>query len=156
MERLLISIFSAPLATRKVQTASTALENTALAQLFRFSVRNHCSNVLRSHWALEITARACFEATWRSKSLLEHDSFVLQNHFRACFFFSFESTFVFHSKSLSKSLCFELCIASSCTSCDFTGAVRRHIYIYIYIYIMDTWCWSIREHSSPHADTRGS
>ena len=34
--------------------------------------RNHCSSVLRSHWALEITARACREATWRSKSPHEH------------------------------------------------------------------------------------
>ena len=31
---------------------------------------------------------------------------------------------VFPSKSLSKSLCFELCLASSCTLCDFTGTVR--------------------------------
>ena len=37
------------------------------------SARNHCSSVLRSHLALEITARACF--------------FFLRKHFRACFFF---------------------------------------------------------------------
>ena len=52
-------------------TSLTALENTAQAQLLRLSPRNHCSNVLRSHWALEITARACFLAAGRSKSLLE-------------------------------------------------------------------------------------
>ena len=33
--------------------------------------RNHCPSVLRSHWALEMTARACSVATGRSKSLLE-------------------------------------------------------------------------------------
>ena len=55
----------------KVQTALTALENTAQAQLLRLSARNHCSNVLRSHWALEITARACFLVAGRSKSLPE-------------------------------------------------------------------------------------
>ena len=33
------------------------------------------------------------------------------------------------SKSSSISLCFELCIASSCTLCDFTGTVRCHMRI---------------------------
>ena len=64
-------MFFARLAPGKVQTASTALENTAQAQLFRLSARNHCSNVLRSHWALEIIARACFLVAGRSNSLLE-------------------------------------------------------------------------------------
>ena len=51
---------------------------------------------------------------------------------------------LFPSKFLSKSLCFELCIASSCTLCDFTGAVRRHMrtYIYMYIYIF-TFIYSL-------------
>ena len=68
--------------TGRLQTASAALENTAQAQLFRLSARNHCSNVLRSHWAFEITARACFlerlKATERSKSVLEHASFSFE------------------------------------------------------------------------------
>ena len=70
---------------------------------FPHSARNHCSGVLRSHLALEIIARAGF--------------------------FLFDSTFVFPSKSLSKSLCFELRIASSCALCDFTGTVRCHMRI---------------------------
>ena len=64
-------MFSARLSSGSLQTASTALENTAQAQLFRLSARNHSSGVLRSHWALEITAQACFLAAGRSKSLLE-------------------------------------------------------------------------------------
>ena len=34
--------------------------------------RNHCLAVLRSHRPLEIAARACRGASWRSKSPLEH------------------------------------------------------------------------------------
>ena len=34
--------------------------------------RNHCSAALRSHRPLEIAARACRGASWRSKSPLEH------------------------------------------------------------------------------------
>jgi hypothetical protein len=36
---------------------------------FAHCARKLCSGVLCSHWALEITASACFEATSRSKSL---------------------------------------------------------------------------------------
>jgi len=43
--------------------------------------------------------------------------------------FSFESTFVFPSESLSKFRCFGLCLASRCTLCDFTGTVRCHMRI---------------------------
>ena len=53
----------------KSSSRPAALENTAQGVL---CARNHCSAVLRSHWPLEIAARACREATWRSKSLLEH------------------------------------------------------------------------------------
>ena len=119
-----------------------ALENTAQGVL---CARNHCSAaVLRSHWPLEIAARACREATWRSKSPLEHAfscSATLANAAPAlalgaaarASFAGFDNTFAFLaeslSKSLSKSLCFELCIASSCALRDSTGTVRCHMRI---------------------------
>ena len=94
---------------------STALENTAPALFFLtfrsksllgrarrpLGARNHCSDVLRSHLALEIAARPSL--------------------------FPFDSTFVFPSKSFSKSLSFKLCPASSCVLCDVTGTVRCHM-----------------------------
>ena len=54
----------------------SCFENTAQGVL---CAKHHCAAVLDSHWALEITARACFEATWRSKSLLEQTSFFFDN-----------------------------------------------------------------------------
>ena len=106
--------------------------------------RNHCSAVLRSHWPLEIAARACREAIWRSKPPLEHAfscSATLANAAPALALragartsvVGFDNTFAFLaeslSKSLSKSLCFELCIASSCALRDSTGTVRYHMRI---------------------------
>ena len=70
--------------------------------------RSHCSGVPRSHLALEIFSRG------------------------GCF--SFYSTLVFPSKIFPKSLCSELCIASSCVSRDSTGTVRCHVRIYNIIY----------------------
>ena len=123
------------------ETTPAALENTAQGVL---CARNHCSAVLRSHWPLEIAARACREATWRSKSPLEHafscsatpanaaPALALGAAARASVV-GFDNTFAFPaeslSKSLSKSLCFELCIASSCALRDSTGTVRCHMRI---------------------------
>ena len=42
---------------------SPLLEQAAPMLLLAHSARNHCSGVLGSHWALEITAWACFEVT---------------------------------------------------------------------------------------------
>ena len=129
------------LATEKGKTAPTALENTAQGVL---CARNHCSAVLRSHWPLEIAARACRGATWRSKSPLEHAfscSATLANAAPALALgasarasvVGFDNTFAFPaeslSKSIAKSLCFELCIASSCALRDSTGTVRCHMRI---------------------------
>jgi hypothetical protein len=40
-----------------------------------------------------------------------------------------DSTFVFLMKSLSKSICVELCIAPTFAVCDFTGIARCHMWI---------------------------
>ena len=78
--------------------------STSLLGLARqpLGARKHGSDVLRSHLALEIAARASFMV--------------------------FDSAFVILSRYLSKSLCFDLCIASSCALHDFTGAVKCAIY----------------------------
>ena len=144
--------------------------NTAPALLFHTSrlksllgrarqplgVQNHCSRVLRSHLAVEIADRASyfvFDSTRKHSphsvdGRSKHGSGALRSHSaleivaRASFMAS-ESTFAFPSQSLSKSLRFELCIASSCALCDFTFTakchVRVYIYIYIYIYILPTF-----------------
>ena len=119
----------------------TALENTAQGVL---CARNHCSAALRSHRPLEIAARACRGASWRSKSPLEHafscsatpanaaPALALGAAARASVV-GFDNAFAFPaeslSKSLSESLCFELCIASSCALRDSTGTVRCHMRI---------------------------
>ena len=96
---------------------STTIENATPALFFRtlcwkslhgrawlpHCARNHLKGVLRSHVALEIAALTSF--------------------------FVFDSTFVFPSKSISTSLCFELCIASSCALCSFTSTIRWHMRI---------------------------
>ena len=51
-----------------------------------------CFFFLRGHWAREITARTCFEATERSKALLEH-AFVSFGSTVEHASFSFENTF---------------------------------------------------------------
>ena len=112
--------------------------------------RNHCSAALRSHGPLEIAAPACRGASWRSKSPLEHafscsatpanaapasalgaSAQASNVRFDNAFAIPVESL----SKSLSKSLCFEFCIASSCALRDSTGTVRCHMRISYYIYI---------------------
>ena len=82
-------------AIERTTNRPTALENTAQGVL---CARNHCSAVLRNHWALEITARACREATWRSKSPLEHGfsySATPENAAPALLFRTFRSSFRF-------------------------------------------------------------
>ena len=54
-------------------------ENTRRALLFTHCTRNHCSAVLRGHWALEMTAKVCVEATLRSKSLLQYTFFFFDS-----------------------------------------------------------------------------
>ena len=120
---ILYSKFSAQLGVGKLESSKlpTALENTSQAQLFRLSARNHCSNVLRSHWALEVTARACFlerlKATEHSKTVLEHASFsfeatesskpLLERAFRPLSALKHcSSMLLFHSKALSSMLLF--------------------------------------------------
>ena len=55
---------------------------------FEQSTRHHCPGVLVSHGALESTSRACFEAIWHPRTLLEQASsskavsFFLRNPFR--------------------------------------------------------------------------
>ena len=93
------------------------LENAAPAMLFRtfrsnlrlgrarqpLGAQNRCSGVLRSNVALGTAARASVAG--------------------------FDNTFVFLAESLSKSLCFEFGIASSCALCDFAGTVKCHMRI---------------------------
>ena len=105
------------LALESTSSTPTALENTAQGVL---CARNHCSAVLRGHWPLEIAARACREATLRSKSPLEYAfscSATLTNAAARASVVGFDNTFALPaeslSKSLLKSLCFELCIAST-------------------------------------------
>ena len=122
-----------------------AFEITSRARFFVFgNTRNHCSAALRSHRPLEIAARACRGASWRSKSPLEHafscsatpanaaPALALGAAARASVV-GFDNAFAFPaeslSKSLSESLCFELCIASSCALRDSTGTVRCHMRI---------------------------
>ena len=140
--RILYIESSARVGNRKrVNSADGIRKNTAQGML---CARNHCSAMLRSHWPLEIAARACREAMWHSKSPLEHAfscSATLANAAPALALgagarisvVEFDNTFAFLaeslSKSLSKSLCFELCIASSCALRDSTGTVRCHMRI---------------------------
>ena len=54
---------------RRTVATLAAFEHTAQSVL---CARNHFSAVLHSHWALEIIARACREATLRSNSRCGH------------------------------------------------------------------------------------
>ena len=67
------------------------------------AAREHGSGVLRSHLEFEIVARANFMVSG--------------------------GTFAFPSQPVSKSLCFELCIASNCALRDLTSTVRCHVRI---------------------------
>ena len=115
--------------------------------------RNHCSSVLRSHLAFEIAARAGFfvfgstrtccpasflhvplEIIVQQQGARNHCSGILRRSLAfeilaQAGFVLFECTLASPSQSLSKALCFELRIASSCGSCDFPGTVRRHMRI---------------------------
>ena len=72
---------------------------------------------------LEIGARTCLAAMRHSKSVLGRASKPLsaRNHCSNKLFFDFEGTFTSFSKSLSRSLCFELYIVST----DFEAHVLR-------------------------------
>ena len=110
--------------------------------------RNHSSGLLRSHLALEIAARASYfvcDSTRKHRPRVvdshkqpldarKHGSGVFRSHLAleivvGARFIVSESTFSFPSQCLSKSLCFELCIASSCALRDFTRTVTCHMRI---------------------------
>ena len=87
------------------------LEIAARAGFLLFdSTRKLCTSAAFSNTPLEITAQACSATTRRSKSLLGCASkpFSARNHCSSKLLL-FDNTFVSPSKTLPKSLCFELC-----------------------------------------------
>ena len=107
--------------------------------------RNHFSGMHRDHSAVEIIARGgsffslrAFENSslallfhiLRSTALLGRPRQTLgaRRHGSGVFrsYLVVDCTSFFHLKSVSQTLCFELCIVSSCDVRDFTGPIRRH------------------------------
>ena len=113
-----------PVVARTLGRASQPLSarNRCSSRLLR--IRQHSKTpprVIFSHIALDISARACSAASGRSKAQLQRASKPFSARNRC------DRTFVFSSKSLSKSLCFGFCIASSCALRDFTSTIRCHM-----------------------------
>ena len=78
--KLILEILNYPLqpTSGRLYFAGLSLRNHCTSVVFSIHcARNHCSDVFGGHWALAMSARTCFEAIQRSKSLLEQASFSL-------------------------------------------------------------------------------
>ena len=111
-------------ATRLVPNRWLARESTAQGVL---CARNLCSALLGSHWVLAVIARSCFEATERSKSLLELSSLfstAFQNSTPVLFFrYSVQN---YRNRCSNKLLCIGQHSKTPPTRCFFVHALRNH------------------------------